>query len=65
LVVGDVFDTEETVLTTTLLNAGFDAIAVESGNATMKLLASGVEPCVVVIDVIEGHCPRRAASAIA
>ncbi len=51
LVVGDVGDTEATLLTTKLLEAGFDAIAVESGEATMRLLASGVEPCVVVIDV--------------
>jgi CheY-like chemotaxis protein len=51
LVVGDVCDTDRTILTTTLLDAGFDAIAVESGAATLKLLAGGVQPCVVVIDV--------------
>ncbi|MEO6029527.1 MAG: hypothetical protein ABIR79_21900 [Candidatus Binatia bacterium] len=51
LVVGDVCDSDETILTTTLLDAGFDAIAVATGVVTMKLLASGVEPCVVVIDV--------------
>ena len=51
LVVGDVCDSVETFLTTTLMEAGFDAIAVATGVATMQLLASGVEPCVVVIDV--------------
>lgn len=51
MVVGDVADSPAEVLTTRLLDAGFDAIAVESGHAAMKLLAGGVEPCVVVIDV--------------
>jgi len=51
LIVGDVCDNFESTLTTTLLEEGFDAIAVATGVATMKLLASGVEPCVVVIDV--------------
>jgi hypothetical protein len=35
MVVGDVGDSEATVLTTRLLDAGFDAIAVESGTTTM------------------------------
>ena len=51
LVVGDVSDDEPRILTDTLQDAGFDAIAVETGGTTLKLLASGVEPCVVVIDV--------------
>jgi CheY-like chemotaxis protein len=50
LVVGDVSGGDETNLTGTLLDAGFDAIAVETGQATLKLLDTGVAPCAVVID---------------
>jgi CheY-like chemotaxis protein len=46
LVVGDAGD----VLVETLLRAGFDAIAVVSGRATLALLESGSEPCALVID---------------
>jgi CheY-like chemotaxis protein len=52
LVVGDVSD--DTTLTAILLDAGFDAIAVQTGHAALQLLESGVEPCVVVIDT---DCP--------
>ena len=49
LVVGDVAQTNEE-LVTALLATGFDAIAVESGEATLALLES-FHPCALVLDV--------------
>lgn len=49
LVVGDVIETDVSTVPA-LLVAGFDAIAVESGSATLALLRTGVDPCVLVID---------------
>lgn len=49
LVVGDVTETDVGTVPA-LLVAGFDAIAVESGSATLALLGSGVDPCVLIID---------------
>jgi CheY-like chemotaxis protein len=49
LVVGEVAHTNEEIVTT-LLGAGFDAIAVESGAATLALLET-MHPCALVLDV--------------
>jgi CheY-like chemotaxis protein len=50
LVVGDVAQTNQEVVTT-LLAAGFDAVAVETGAATLALLES-FHPCALVLDVL-------------
>ena len=50
LVVGTARDDDEEMVTT-LLRAGFDALAVESGAATLALMDGGVTPCVLLIDV--------------
>lgn len=52
LVVGTAPDGDEEIVTT-LLRAGFDALAVEAGAATLALMDGGAAPCVVLIDVDE------------
>ncbi len=50
LTVGSARD-DDTEIVTTLLQAGFDAFAVESAAATLALIDGGLEPCVLVLDV--------------
>ncbi len=52
LVVGTARDDDEEIVTT-LLRAGFDALAVESGAATLALMDGGAAPCVLLIDADE------------
>jgi CheY-like chemotaxis protein len=52
LVVGNARDGDEEIVTT-LLRAGFDALAVESGAATLALIDGGAAPCVLLIDADE------------
>jgi CheY-like chemotaxis protein len=52
LVVGNARDGDAEIVTT-LLRAGFDALAVESGAATLALMDGGAAPCVLLIDADE------------
>lgn len=52
LVVGTARGGDEEIVTT-LLRAGFDALAVESGAATLALIDGGAAPCVLLIDADE------------
>ena len=52
LVVGNARD-EDTEMVTILLQAGFDAVAVESVTATLALMAGGAAPCVLLLDLDE------------
>lgn len=50
LVVGNTPD-DDTEVVTILLQAGFDAVAVESASATLALIAGGAAPCVLLLDI--------------
>ncbi len=52
LAVGNARD-GDTEMVEVLLRAGFDAVAVESAAATLALMAGGLEPCLVIVDVDE------------